>query len=351
MHPSWEERLAMVNEAVGLLKRFEMDPSTLAGSGHRWIAEAGASRVAVEKAIHTLDVAIEEAAYGSDLAKLLAEVVEPAARLSTDDTAPGYMAYVPAGGLFHSAVADLLGSGLNRYVTINDAAPALAALEQECIQWMCREVVGWRESECGGVLTSGGSLANLFAIHAARRAGIGNAELPLATLYVSEQAHYCVAQAARYVGLQPKHIRVVSSDATTHRMDTEALRRLLVQDRANGLVPIAVCATAGTTNTGSCDDVRALAQICAEQGSIWLHADAAYGGAFALTKQGRASLGPLELADSVVIDPHKGFFLPYGLGALLVRDRSKLLRANHEDGACMQPPAFFRVRERSPRLT
>ena len=92
-------------------------------------------------------------------------------------------------------------------------------------------------------------------------------------------------------------------------MDTEALRRMLEADLASGLVPVAVCATAGTTNTGACDDVRACAALCAEH-DVWLHVDAAYGGAFALTEAGRAVLGPLALADSVVVDPHKGLCLP-----------------------------------------
>ena len=121
-------------------------------------------------------------------------------------------------------MADLLGSALNRYVTIHEAAPALAAIEHECVAWMCREIVGYGRDEdaatagdrhedaatAGGVLTSGGSIANLLAVHAARRKALGNDRLADGTLYVSEQAHYCVEQAARFVGLQPKHVRSVS---------------------------------------------------------------------------------------------------------------------------------------------
>lgn len=158
---------------------------------------------------------------------------------------------------------------------------------------------------------------------------MGNKDLPNATLYVSEQSHYCVAQAARFVGLQPKHVKHLPSLAD-RTVDVEALRRELRADVEAGLTPIAVCATAGTTNTGAVDNIAGCADACAEFGDVWLHVDAAYGGAFALTGRGKELMRGMERADSVVVDPHKGLFVPYGLGALLVKDRAKLLRANHE---------------------
>jgi aromatic-L-amino-acid decarboxylase len=296
--------------------------------------------------ISQLQLAILE--QPESLGNILA-TVEKAARLSMDDTSPSYMAYIPSGGLFHSAVADFLSTSLNRFVTINEAAPALARIEDECVQWLCRDIANFpNSSTVGGVLTSGGSLANLIAVHCARRAAMGNIDLPKATIYVSQQAHYCVAQSARFVGLLPKHIHAIPSFPNTVKMDTDVLRSQVADDIAAGLQPVCIVATAGTTNTGAVDDVEACRAVCDDLSpllpsgkSIWLHVDAAYGGAFALCDEGRAILGDLSLADSVVVDPHKGLFLPYGLGALLVKDRSKLLRANHEDGACMQPPAFF----------
>jgi aromatic-L-amino-acid decarboxylase len=172
-------------------------------------------------------------------------------------------------------------------------------------------------------------MANMIAVHAARRAAMGNKDLPNATLYVSEQSHYCIAQAARFVGLQPKHVKHLPSLAD-RTVDVEALRRELRADVEAGLTPIAVCATAGTTNTGAVDNIAGCADACAEFGDVWLHVDAAYGGAFALTGRGKELMRGMERADSVVVDPHKGLFVPYGLGALLVKDRAKLLRANHE---------------------
>ena len=180
LHPPWEERVAMVNEAVQMLQRLESHPPLLAGSGHKWIAQSD-SRLSPsdQSVLSTLkaNMVIKERPSEEKLDKILKDIVEPASRLSTDDTAPGYMAYIPSGGMFHSAVASLIGSSLNRYVTINEAAPALAAIEWECIHWLCREVIGWGDKtadQCGGVLTSGGSFANVLAIHMACRNAIDN---------------------------------------------------------------------------------------------------------------------------------------------------------------------------------
>jgi len=349
LNPTFSEKQAMVASAMDMLNKFNSFPSELAGSGTQFITSGNADtaeRAHNAAVIATLPLAITNDTAGDSLNDILG-TLEKAARLSMDDTSPSYMAYIPSGGLFHSAVADLLSSSLNRYVTINEAAPALAAIENSCVFWLCKEIAGYDDAG-GGVLTSGGSLANLIAIHCARRAAMGNIDLPNATIYVSEQAHYCVAQAARFVGLQPKHIKAIPAGEGTAKMDVDALRAQVSLDISSGLTPIAVCATVGTTNTGAVDDVVGCRAVCDELSerlpegkSIWLHVDAAYGGAFALSETGKGIVGDLSVADSVVIDPHKGLFLPYGLGALLVKDKGKLLRANHEDGACMQPPAFF----------
>ena len=342
-NPTMEERKAALSSAMTFLSNLELNPPPLAGSGHLWIGDADANseeRRRNRDLVDLLDLELSPEPYASSLSNLLGSTLDPAARLSMDDNAPGYLAFVPSGGMFHSSLADFLSSSLNRYVTIQEAAPALAKIEDEVVKFLCDKIAGYDVSTGGGVLTSGGSIANLVGIHAARRAAIGNKDLQMATLYVSEQSHYCVAQAARFVGLQPKHVRLIKSnfDCT---MDVGSLKDSVTADVKEGLVPIAVCATAGTTNSGAVDDLKACRDVCEEHGNIWLHVDAAYGGAFALTGQGRDLMDGISSADSVVVDPHKGLFVPYGLGALLVKDRSKLVRANHEDGACMHPPAFF----------
>lgn len=191
----------MVCSVLDLVERLERDPPPLAGSGYEWIADGGGAaseRSANAAFVASLDLAIGETG-GGDLEKLLADVVEPAARRSADDTAPGYMAYVPGGGLFHGAVGALLGAALNRYVTIDAAAPALAAIERETVDWLGATVAGYGDGR-GGVLTSGGSIANLVGLHAARRARVGNADLARATVYASASAHYCVRRRGRRRG-------------------------------------------------------------------------------------------------------------------------------------------------------
>lgn len=179
--------------------------------------------------------------------------------------------------------------------------------------------------DAGGVLTPGGSLANLSAMVAARHAGLGE-DLTGATLYVTEHTHHSVTKAARIAGLPAAAVRVVPT--TGHlRMDVAAAAALLAQDRAAGHRPFLLVASAGTTDTGSIDPLRPLAEL-AEREGLWLHVDAAYGGLFALTDRGRARLHGLERADSVTLDPHKSLFLPYGTGALVVRDPGRLADAH-----------------------
>ena len=141
-------------------------------------------------------------------------------------------------------------------------------------------------------------------------------------------------------------------------MDVSALARAVAEDVGAGLIPVAVVATAGTTNEGAVDDLDRCADVAERYGAA-LHVDAAYGGAFALTARGRAALAGISRADTVVVDPHKGLFAPYGLGALLAKDGASLHRANRGDGACMPPPASeegrggggYDIMNLSPELT
>eukprot|EP00927_Polykrikos_kofoidii_P000296 TRINITY_DN10111_c0_g1_i1.p1 TRINITY_DN10111_c0_g1~~TRINITY_DN10111_c0_g1_i1.p1 ORF type:complete len:560 (+),score=65.73 TRINITY_DN10111_c0_g1_i1:56-1735(+) len=341
IHPPLEQQRLMIDAVVRFFQGLEQHPPPLAGSGYKWVLDGNAheERAHVEKLVASLPMEIREGPVLGGLDAIIQTVLELAVRCSTNDNSPGYMAYIPSGGLFHSAVADLLGAAINRYVTINVAAPGLAAIERSCISWMCQEVIGWPASKpSGGVLTSGGAFANLLALHAARTAKIQNRDLPSATVYVSEQSHYCVDMGAKFVGIQPENVRKVPSEPRNLRMDIDALRSMIASDVEQSLKPLAVCAMGGTTNSGAVDDFEAISDICNEHG-CWLHVDAAYGGFFALTPEGRSALKGMELADSVVMDPHKSLFLPYGLGALLVRDQFHLQKGNRTDGACMQPPS------------
>ncbi|HEX7833313.1 MAG TPA: aminotransferase class V-fold PLP-dependent enzyme [Thermoanaerobaculia bacterium] len=236
---------------------------------------------------------------------------------------PGYLGYVPGGGIFHAAVADLIADAVNRYVGIFAAAPALVQLESNVVRWFA-EILGF-PSNSGGVLTSGGSLANFTAIVAARKAMLPD-DFLRGTLYCSSQIHHSFQKAANLAGFPYANIRELPVDAQ-FRIRTDALEDAIARDRADGWTPFLIAGSAGTTGTGAIDDLPELARI-AKENAMWFHIDGAYGALFAMTDRGRKALRGIELADSVILDPHKTLFLPFGTGALLVRDAQTLRRAH-----------------------
>jgi aromatic-L-amino-acid decarboxylase len=260
------------------------------------------------------------------IGELLARM-DRAASCAVEVAGPGYLAYVPGGGVFSSAVADLYARATNRFVGVTALAPGLAAMEHGIVRWLC-DVCGL-PSTAGGQLHSGGSMANLSAVITARHAGLGE-DLANGTLYVSEHVHQSIAKAAYLAGLPKAAVRRVPCTADL-RMDPEAAAAMIAADKTAGRRPFLLVGTAGTTNTGAIDPLPALADIASEH-HLWLHMDAAYGGLFALTARGQQRLEGLERADSITLDPHKSLFMPYGTGALLVRDPAAL-RAAHEVGA------------------
>ena len=251
---------------------------------------------------------------------------------SFNTAGPGYLAYIPGGGLPHSAVANLIADATNRYVGVFAAAPGLAQIEANVVRWFC-EIVGYPRS-AGGILTSGGSLSNFSALVTARREKLPENFLS-GIIYASDQTHHSVQKAAMLAGFPPGNVREVATDAL-FRVRVDALERAIEKDRSAGHTPFALVGNAGTTNTGAVDDLMALADL-AQTHRLWLHIDAAYGGFFALTERGRRRMAGIERGDSIALDPHKSLFLPYGTGALLVRDAAALKRA-HELSADYMPP-------------
>jgi len=260
-----------------------------------------------------------------DLTELL-DRLDRAAAHAFEVAGPGYFAYIPGGGLFTAAIGDLYARATNRYVGLAAPAPALAALEHSVVRWL-GELCGLPEG-CGGLLVSGGSMANFSAVVAARYAGLG--EHPAdGTLYLTAHAHQSVAKAARLAGLPAAAVRVVPCTPDL-AMDIAAARRMVDEDRRRGRRPFLLVASAGTTDTGAVDPLAALAEVASAEG-LWYHVDGAYGGLFRLTERGRDRMRGIERADSITLDPHKTLFLPYGTGALVVRDPGRL-RAAHEGG-------------------
>lgn len=263
----------------------------------------------------------------------IAHLLGQAAQAALLAPGPGYLAYIPGGGLFASALADLVANVLNRYTGMPSPAPALFRLERDVLDWLCRQF-GYGEN-ARAVFTPGGSLATLAALVAARHAAFGDSgDFRRAVLYTSVEAHHSVGKAARLAGVPPDNVRFLPVDSG-FRLDPAALAAALLTDRARGLAPFAVVAAAGTTNTGAIDPLPALVEFCARE-KLWLHVDAAYGGAFVLTALGRERLRGIAGADSITFDPHKGLFLPYGTGCLLAKDGETLRRAHHLEAPYLQ---------------
>jgi aromatic-L-amino-acid/L-tryptophan decarboxylase len=260
---------------------------------------------------------------GEPFESLLDFLFEEAIPRSFNAAGPGYLAYVPGGGLFHAAVADLIADAVNRYVGVCAAAPALVQLEANVVRWFC-EIVGFPRGS-GGVLTSGGSLANFTSVVTARKAMLPD-DFLRGTLYCSNQIHHSFQKAANLAGFPYANVRELPVDEQ-FRIRIDALEEAIARDRAEGWTPFLIAGSAGTTATGAVDDLEALARV-AREGKLWFHVDGAYGALFMLTERGRAALRGIEQADSLILDPHKTLFLPFGTGAVLVRDARTLRRAH-----------------------
>jgi len=265
--------------------------------------------------------------HGRPLAEIL-DRLAPAVAKSFNTAGPGYLAFIPGGGLYAAALADFIACAVNRYVGVRVAAPALVQIEETAVRWMA-DLMGY-PAGASGILTSGGSLSNLSAIVTARTALLHEDELSRGILYVSEETHRCVSKAARIAGFPARNIREVACDARW-RMLPEALETEIRADHARGLRPFLVVPSVGTTNTGAIDPLPEILEVARRHG-LWVHADAAYGGFFRIVKDGARLMPGLEQCDSITLDPHKCLFLPYGTGCLLVRDAQALRRA-HADSA------------------
>ena len=273
-----------------------------------------------------------------------------AARKGFNAPGPGYLAFIPAGGVYPSAVGDFLSLAYNRYVGVWNPSPPFVQLELTVLDWI-RDLIGFPRGG-SGLLTSGGSLSNLIGIVTARRNRLPENFLD-GIIYTSAETHHCVAKAALLAGFPERNVRYVAVDERL-RLRADALRTAIEADRANGLTPFLVVSNAGTTNTGAIDPTPAIADVCDEFG-LWLHVDAAYGGFFRMIEGGQDLLPGLERADSIVLDPHKGMFIPYGTGCLLVRDAEALRRAHQLHADYMQdlqlPEGEVNFSDISPELS
>lgn len=307
-HDQMQEILRQTEQYVlGFLDRLPFEPADGTADGRRLAAEAATARWPDR---------------GEEFARLLEVIAEKVVPPSYSTAGGGYLAYIPGGGLFPSAVADLIADVTNRYMAVATPAPAAVRIELDVLKWF-GQMVGYPDT-AAGTLTSGGSIANLTALICARVDRLGES-FQDGVIYASTQAHHSVERAARHAGFRPAQIASLPVD-DRFRMDLAALERQIAADRQKGRRPALIVANAGATNTGAVDPLVELAAIARREG-LWLHVDAAYGGFFLLTGRGRQAMKGIELSDSVTLDPHKGLFLPYGTGSILVRDGKLLKKA------------------------
>ena len=261
-------------------------------------------------------------ADGMPLDRLLTELEQDVLPHPLGNGHPRFHAWVNSPPDRAGVLADLLASAMNP--SCAGGNQALVHLERLVIRWLA-DLAGL-PAGTGGLLVSGGSLATVTALAAARQAGAGYdvrehglAGQPPLTVYTGDEAHSCVTKAVELLGLGRRHLHVLPG----RRLDPARLDRELDAARQRGERPFAVVATAGSTSTGAIDPLTEIADVCARH-QVWLHVDGAYGAPAVLTGRYRSELAGLSLADSVAIDPHKWLYVPVDAGALLVRDPDRL---------------------------
>jgi len=263
-------------------------------------------------------------AAGSDFTALLDTVRDVICQYSRHSAHPRMFGYVASPGTAVTAISHMIAAAMNVNVTAWRSAPPAADMERLTIDWL-KEMLGY-PATAGGLLVSGGSMANFAALGAARsaKAGVDVVHDGVAAagrrmrVYVSEESHYSIAKAAGMLGLGQSNVRAVKTDDRLH-IDLADLERLVAEDRAAGHLPFCVVANAGTTATGAFDPMAEVAELARRQ-DLWFHVDAAYGGFAALAPSARHFFAGIEQADSIALDPHKWLYLPVGCGCVLYKD-------------------------------
>jgi glutamate/tyrosine decarboxylase-like PLP-dependent enzyme len=256
---------------------------------------------------------------GRDFAEVLAQFDASVAAYCFRINHPRFLAFIPSAPTFLSVLGDLLCAGTNFFAGVWLEASGASQVELLVLDWF-KEFLGL-PATASGILTSGGSEANLTALLVAREP-LSFEERGRAVLYLTEQRHWSVDRAAKVIGLRPDQLRPIAADAE-FRLPASALRRVVAEDRAAGRLPWAVIANAGATNTGTVDPLLPLAEVCRDE-QLWLHVDAAYGWAAALVPDERAALDGIARADSLTLDAHKWFGQAFEVGCVLISEGRRL---------------------------
>jgi L-2,4-diaminobutyrate decarboxylase len=238
---------------------------------------------------------------------------------------PRCFAFIPTPASPLSWIGEMLTAAHNPFAGSWLQSSGPSAIERNLVDFLCARI-GFPAS-AGGLFVSGGSMANLTALTVARDRMLAPEARAKAVVYVSSQTHSSVAKGLKIIGFLDHQIRRIDVDQD-FRLDANRLRDAIAQDRAAGLKPFTVVASAGTTNTGSIDPLHAIADLCQAQ-KLWMHVDGAFGASIAMSSNHAWRLSGIERADSVSWDAHKWLFQTYGCGAILLRDRQHLQQTFH----------------------
>ena len=274
---------------------------------------------------HLFDEALPQT--GTEVVKLLEQIETVVFETSNFNPSPNYYGYITGGGNQVAILAELLRNALNQNNLKWHSAPANSEIEKIVIKWIC-QFIGYPENSTG-VLASGGSVGNFLNLAVMRKAMCpvdmaeeGMYSAPKMTVYVSEQGHSSIDKGMDMLGLGRKYLRKIRVN-NQFQIELGALEEQIIQDRARGLLPVCIIGIAGTTNTGSIDPLKELGHI-AKRHKMWYYIDGAYGLPGAGTQLVGASFEGLELADAILINPHKWFFVPFEVAAVIVKQKQYL---------------------------
>jgi glutamate/tyrosine decarboxylase-like PLP-dependent enzyme len=334
----------------------ELDPETFRALGHRLVDRlAGFLEELPSRRVHPGESAAALRARlgggrvpetGSDPAAILDEAVDLLLHHSVLNGHPRFMGYITSSAAPLGALADLLTATVNPNCGSFGLSPIGTLIEEQSVRWIA-ELLGL-PAGTGGILVSGGNMANLVAYWAARAAGAGrdvrveglSGGRPLLTAYCSTETHTWIQKAADLSGLGTGELRWIPVE-TDGRMNVAALRRRIAEDRAAGHRPFLVVGTAGTVSTGAVDPLREIRDVCRHE-RLWFHVDGAYGAPAVIVPGTPTDLEAMADADSVAIDPHKWLYAPLEVGCTLVRDPS------HLHGAFGYTPTYYHFESDEP---
>lgn len=262
---------------------------------------------------------------GRPVSEVVEEMMKEVYQYRGDGNHPRFFGFVPGPASSISWLGDIMTSAYNIHAGGSKLAPTVNCIEQEVIHWLCSQA-GFTEHP-GGVFVSGGSMANITALTAARDCKLTDETMHRGVAYISDQTHSSVAKGLRIIGIPQTRIRVIPTNQR-FQMKIKDLKETIMTDKEAGLIPFVVIGTAGTTNTGSIDSLPEIAAVCKEH-DLWFHIDGAYGASVLLSPKYRHLLKGTDLADSLSWDAHKWLFQTYGCAMVLVKDIKHLFHSFH----------------------